>query len=96
MMVPFLGSHETLECAVTVLDVIVEKGNSKEVFLKCVEGLKSIHYKRDVDDEDEDEDEDGTLREEPAETTSSEKINSVAQTVELYNITAKGSLHPPN
>jgi len=98
MMIPFLGKKETLQAAVKVLDIVVEKGNSKEVFLKCVEGMKSIRYKRDVvvDDEDEDEDEDGALAEKPFDTTSNEKVNPAAQSVELYKVTAKGILHLPN
>ena len=57
MIVPFLGNKDTAELGSQVLDLLVMKGNAKEVFLKCVEALKGIQYSRDVNDNDNEEEE---------------------------------------
>jgi hypothetical protein len=88
MMVPFLGREGTLKSAADVLDVIVSKGNAKEVFLKCVEALRGIRYIRNVND-DSDED---TLKENAAPNLN-ERINPVIQTVQLCNASMNGTFH---
>lgn len=85
MMVPFLGREATCEAAKQVLDLIVTKGNAKEVFLKCVQGLKRIQYERSAGDDDD------TLVEKLAQTTLEDVVDPVTQTTELYEATINGA-----
>lgn len=99
MLLPFLGRSTTLDNAKNVLDIIVAKGNAKEVFLKCNEALKNIIWERNYDDDDEhddgdeydgdERDDDGgeaSLAEQIEKvriTEKEEKLDPVMQTVEL-------------
>ena len=97
MMVPFLGNKDTAELGSKVLDLLVMKGNAKEVFLKCVEALKGIQYSRDVNDndneEEEDEEDEVTLAEKLSKFNmkSTIEINPVQQTTQLYKALFKSS-----
>src|SRR5271155_5578376 len=90
MLLPFVGQKTTNEDAGKVLDILVTKGNSKEIFLKGVEGLKSIVWERTYDDDDDDDDDDGgeaTLTESLAKITVTEdevRMDPILQTVGLY------------
>jgi hypothetical protein len=87
MLLPFLGQKTTNEDAGKVLDILVAKGNSKEVFLKCVEGLKSIVWERTYDDDDDDDGGEATLTESLAKITATKdevKVDPILQTVGLY------------
>src|SRR5271169_1572509 len=93
MLLPYLGQKGTNEEARKVLEILVTKGNSKEVFLKCVEGLKSIVWERIYDDDDDDDDGEATLTEKLAKVTTDEKdvkVDQVLQTVELYRAITRG------
>ena len=87
MLLPFLGQKTTNEDAIKVLDVLVTKGNSKEIFLKCVEGLKSIVWERTYDDDDDDDGGEATLTESLAKITVTKdevRMDPILQTVGLY------------
>lgn len=94
MLLPYLGQKATNEDARKVLDILVTKGNAKEVFLKCVEGLKSIAWERTYDaDDDDDDDGEATLAEKLAKVTTDEKavkVDQVLQTRELYRAVNRG------
>jgi hypothetical protein len=90
MLVPFLGHSETRPYTANVLDVVVEKGNAKEVFLKCTEALKRIPWREEFDD-DEDNDGEATLAEKLTEFTKDESENDqIGQVSELYRATQTG------
>lgn len=78
MLVPFLGRKGTRNLADSVLDVVVRKGNAKEVFLKCTEALKSISWVRDYDEEDSDAE--ATL----ADKLDDNKVDLTELVVELF------------
>jgi Uncharacterised protein family, YAP/Alf4/glomulin len=94
MLLPYIGKGSTRENAARVLDVIIAKGNAKEVFLKCNEGLKSILWERTDEDEDEDDDGDdgeATLAEKIARvrlmnSDNDDKVDPVVQTEELCRV----------
>lgn len=93
MLLPYLGQKATNEDARKVLDILVTKGNAKEVFLKCVEGLKSIVWERTYDDDDDDDDGEATLAEKLAKVTTDEdavKVDQVLQTRELHRAVSRG------
>src|SRR5277367_5739915 len=93
MLLPFLGQKATNENAGKVLDILVTKGNSKEVFLKCVEGLKLIVWERKYDDDDGDGDGEATFTETFAKITGPEnevKVDPILQTVGLYRAVKQG------
>jgi hypothetical protein len=90
---PYLGQKATNEDARKVLDILVTKGNAKEVFLKCVEGLNSIVWERTYDDNDNIDDGEATLTEKLAKITTDEKdvkVDEVLQTLELYRAVTRG------
>jgi Uncharacterised protein family, YAP/Alf4/glomulin len=92
---PFIGQKVTRDNALKVLDIVIIKGNAKEVFLKCIEALRLVHWERTFDDDDDDDDGEATMTEKLAEITKDEKENKVdpiAQTVELYRAINKGDL----
>ena len=92
MLLPFVGQKETRQNAVKVLDIVAEKGNAKEVFLKCNEGLKNIVWKRNYFDKD-DEDGEATMSEKLAQICIEDKttkMDPVSQTKELYRATKIG------
>jgi len=89
MLLPFIGNKATRENAVELLDIVVTKGNSKEVFLKCTEALNGVQWERTYED-DEDEGE-ATLAEELENMNFEDfPIDTAAQTIELYKATQKG------
>jgi len=91
MFLPFLGQKTTNEDAGKVLDILVTKGNSKEIFLKCVEGLKSIVWERTYDDDDADDDGEATMTETLDKITGAEvKVDTILQTVGLYRAVKQG------
>src|SRR5271170_872589 len=93
MLLPFLGRKATNEDAGKVLDILVAKGNSKEVFLKCVEGLKSIVWERIYGDDDDDDCGEATLAESLAKLSAAEdevKVDPILQTVGLYQAVKQG------
>jgi Uncharacterised protein family, YAP/Alf4/glomulin len=56
MLLPFLGRQSTETKANQVLTILAQKGNPKEVFLKCNEALKQIQWRDDdLDEYDDDE-----------------------------------------
>jgi hypothetical protein len=56
MLLPFLGRQSSEAKANEVLTILVQKGNPKEVFLKCNEALKQIQWRDDdLDEYDDDE-----------------------------------------
>lgn len=77
MLLPFLSREGTRSDAHTVLDIVVRKGNAKEVFLKCTEALKSISWEREYEEEEEDD----------AETTLAGKLEDVALDENEVNLT---------
>ena len=90
MLLPYIGKKSTRENAAKVLDVIITKGNAKEVFLKCNEGLKCIFWERKGEDEDEDGDDgEAALAQNIArrlminDNDNDNKVDPVVQTVEL-------------
>jgi len=92
MLLPYLGKKTTNVEARKVLDLLVTKGNAKEVFLKCVEGLKLIAWERTYDYDDDDDGE-ATLTEKLAQVTTDEKdvkVDQVLQTVELHRAITEG------
>lgn len=93
MLVPFLGRKATKDIAAQVLDVVVTKGNAKEVFLKCVEALKGIKYGTDFDDlAEEGEEGEATLAERLSEFTMEDtEVDPIQQTTELYGGIFKGT-----
>jgi hypothetical protein len=91
MLIPFLGSSVTRPYAANVLDVVVEKGNAKEVFLKCTEALKRISWREEFDEEDDYDGGEATLAEKLIEFTKDESENDqVGQVLELYRATQTG------
>src|SRR5271156_448201 len=90
MLLPFIGNKATRESAVKILDVVVTKGNSKEVFLKCTEALKNIQWERTYEGE-EDEEGEATVAEDLENMDFEDlPIDTVAQTIQLYKATQKG------
>ena len=75
-----------------VLDVVVNKGNAKEVFLKSVEALKDIKYGADYEDTAEVEDPgESTLADKLSEVTVEDtELDPIQQTTELYKAIFKG------
>ena len=100
MIVPFLGNKDTVELGSQVLDLLVTKGNAKEVFLKCAEALKGIQYSRDLNDDDneekkeEEDDHEITLAERLSKINmkSTIEIRSIQQTTQLYKALRKSRL----
>jgi hypothetical protein len=91
MLIPFLGRSVTRGYAANVLDVVVEKGNAKEVFLKCTEALKCIPWREEFDDEDDEDGGEATLAEKLTEFTKDESENDqIGQVLELYRATRTG------
>ena len=85
MLLPYIGQKGTHDNGVKVLDIVLAKGNAKEVFLKCNEGLKSIVWERTYDDDNDDGE--ATLTEKFNKVTiddDDDKADPVVQTVELY------------
>jgi fatty acid/phospholipid biosynthesis enzyme len=80
MLLPFLGHKTTSQAAEEVLDVVVIKGNAKEVFLKCIEGLQNTTYDRELISDDVDENQ----------TAPTEEVDPVLQTTKLYQAAQKG------
>lgn len=94
MLLPYVGRKGTHDNAVKVLNIVLAKGNAKEVFLKCNEGLKNIVWERIYDDDDDDGE--AALAEKFNEVTINDKDNGVdpvVQTVELCRATNTG--YPP-
>jgi Uncharacterised protein family, YAP/Alf4/glomulin len=92
MIVPFLGNGDTVDSGSKVLDLLVMKGNAKEVFLKGVEALKGIQYSRDLNEEEEEEEEnEATLAEKLSKfkMESPFEIDPVQQTTHLYKALLK-------
>jgi hypothetical protein len=52
MLLPFLSHGATYPAAEKVLDVVTAKGNPKEVFLKCTEGLHRILWETDASEQE--------------------------------------------
>lgn len=94
MLLPYIGQKGTHDDAVRVLHIVLEKGNAKEVFLKCNEALKNIVWERTYDDDygddDDSDDREATLAEKFNEVTIHDKVDSVVQTVELYRAVTTG------
>jgi len=91
MLLPYIGQKGTKDEAVKVLHIVLDKGNAKEVFLKCNEGLKNIVWERTYYDDNDDGE--ATLTEKFNEVNIDDednKVDSVVQTVELYQATSKG------
>ena len=87
MLLPYIGQKGTHDNGVKVLEIVLAKGNAKEVFLKCNEGLKNIVWERTYDDGGDDDDGEATLAEKFNQVTldpKENKVNPVVQTVELY------------
>jgi hypothetical protein len=94
MIIPFLGRKAAQENAVKILDILATKGNAKEVFLKCNEGLKNVQWKRRFIDDEDDDDGEATLTEklgEPVVSNNQQREDSITQTLELYRATNKGN-----
>ena len=90
MLLPFIGNEATRESGVKILDVIAAKGNSKEVFLKCTEALMSVRWERMYESEGDEEGE-ATIAEQLKSMDFEDlPIDTVAQTIDLYNATLKG------
>jgi len=87
MMVPFLGRKATSETAQEVLDVVVNKGNPKEVFLKCVEGIRNILWQRE---ELEEEELDDPHLPEDSEVTPEDGPDPVMQLIKLHDAAKEG------
>lgn len=89
MLLPFIGRKATHGKAIKVLDIVITKGNAKEVFLKCIEGLKNIIWERNYDEDEEDDDGEATLAEKISEfrmddnDENDDKVDPVVQTAEL-------------
>jgi len=98
MLVPFLGKKSTSEMGSKVLDVVVDKGNAKEVFLKSVEALKDIKYGADYEDTAGVEDPgEATLAEKLSEfTVEDTEVDPIEQTTELYKAVFKGTYMESN
>ena len=93
-LLPYLGQKGTHDSAVRILDIVTAKGNAKEVFLKCNEGLKNILWERTYDDDDDnDNGGEATLADKLVELNLEQngKADPVIQTVELYRATNKGT-----
>ena len=91
-LLPFLGRKETNEETVKVFDILVTRGNAKEVFLKCVEGLRSILWERTYDN-DQVDDSEAMLSEKLAKVTTNDdgiKVDPILQTVGLYQAVKQG------
>jgi hypothetical protein len=92
MLVPFLGRSVARPYAANVLNVLVEKGNAKEVFLECTEALKRIPWEEEFD-EDDDNDGEATLAEKLTEftiTKDESENDQIGQVSELYRATQTG------
>jgi hypothetical protein len=88
MIVPFLGFQATVEAGREVLNVVVKKGNPKEIFLKSTEALQGIAWEREVlEDEASDE---VDLVETISKVTIGDGCDPLLQLTELYNASRAG------
>lgn len=89
MLLPFIGNTATHTDAVKILVTIVIKGNAKEVFLKCTEGLRSIVWQRESYHDD-DGDGEAAMTKKLAFDDQPTEVDPVIQTLELYGASKKG------
>ena len=89
MLLPFIGNTATHTDAVRILNTIVTKGNAKEVFLKCTEGLRSIAWQRESYHDDDGDGEAAMTKKLTVEDQPTE-VDPVIQTLELYGASRKG------
>ena len=93
LLIPFLGQKTTVDAAQKVLSVVMSKGNAKEVFLKCVEGIRNIIWEREPSEEEHIE-----SKLEMAPTTEAtlheRQPDAILQTTKLYHA-ALGGTAPP-
>jgi hypothetical protein len=84
MLLPFLGQSATRSDAVKVLDILVDKGNAKEVFLKCTDALKLVVWDSGFGDGEDGDDGEATLTGNLKQIScENEEVDPVMQTVEL-------------
>src|SRR5579871_6673416 len=92
MLIPFLGQGTTSDAAKAVLNHIISKGNAKEVFLKCLEGMQNITWQRETFDETNEDNSDLAV---PVSLINLEGgSDPLLQTIALYNA-ARECIMPP-
>ena len=92
VILPYIKQKQTRVDAVRILDIVTTKGNAKEVFLKCIEGLKTIAWEPSVLNDEEEINTVETIIEKRNGTTPTEEdpLDTIAQTSEIFRATIKG------
>jgi hypothetical protein len=90
MLLPFLGRQSSEAKANEVLTILAQKGNPKEVFLKCNEALKRIQWRDD--DLDEYDDDESTVAETLKNVSKDEENQPVKQMTSICGATDTGSV----